>query len=69
MSEAGEQRYYAVVTTIVMLVAAIAITGMVLGYRSCQNDNERVLECIKSGQSARDCGNAIRDSRPGRSAE
>lgn len=40
--------------------AMILIALIILSYKHCQNMDERVLECIKSGRSPMECSNALK---------
>ncbi len=51
---------YALGLAAISWTALILAALMILVFRHCQNANDSVIECVKLGQSAGDCGKAMR---------
>lgn len=63
MSENSDRRSFALGAAAMTWGAILLVVLMALVYRNCQNTDGRIMECVKLGQPAADCGKAMNPGR------
>lgn len=48
------------VLAVICWMAIIVLVAMLLGYRACENEHDRVMECVKAGHSVPECKDAFK---------
>lgn len=59
MKDVRQTIYSAIYISIVSWSAVVLLVLILLGYRNCQNTDDRVIECIKVGRSPAECRAAL----------
>jgi hypothetical protein len=50
---------YGFLSILIMTVAATVIVGIVFGYKNCEHDSDRILDCINQTHDICQCNNAF----------